>query len=257
MLRLCKNIVTTKNLIGDAPKNSVSMPAEIFEEFTKEQSSKTNYTVVGSPTIDGTKLTKTTVNVVDRDEQTGDFIYTDLNFTATVGDTVEFNFKMHTPVEFTDLGQHAYAKMLLFGRLQYTPNNNTTGWLVKVDNSNKLQYSNIYSYASITAQEALLPDTDYYVKLLFDNLKENMESLYCDAHLSYSTDNADWKTTSFESTPLFSSYDNKLIATFNQKFGIGYAQSSGDVATYTQNYTVYLDAVDVKKNDEIIWKAVG
>ena len=257
MLRLCKNIVTTKNLIGTTPINSVNMPAEIFEEFTKEQSSKTNYTVVGSPTIDGTKLTKRTVNVVGNDEQTGDFIYTDLNFTATVGDKVEFNFKMHTPTEFTDLGQHAYAKMLLFGRLQYTPNNNATAWFVKVDNSNKLQYSNLYSYATITAPEALLPDTDYYVRLLFDNLKENNESLYCDAHLSYSTDNADWKTTSWETTALYSNYNNPLIATFNQKFGIGYAQPGGDEATYTQNYTVYLDAVDIKKNDEIIWRAVG
>lgn len=257
MLRLCKNIVTTKNLIGDAPKNSVSMPAEIFEEFTKEQSSKANYTVVGSPTIDGTKLTKTTVNVMGNDNQSGDFIYTSLNFTATVGDKVEFNFKMHTPTEFTSLGQYAYATMLLFGRLQYTPNNNATAWLVNVDESNKLQYLNFYSYANVTVQEALLPDTDYYVRLLFDNLKEYNESLYCDAHLSYSTDNADWKTNSFESTPLFSSRDNKLIATFNQNFGIGYAQPNGSAATYTQNYTVYLDAVDVKKNDEIIWKAVG
>ena len=257
MLRLCKNIVTTKNLIGTTPINSVNMPAEIFEEFTKEQSSKTNYTVVGSPTIDGTKLTKTTVNVTGNDKQSGDFIYTPLNFTATVGDTVEFNFKMHTPVEFTDLGKYAYAKMLLFGRLQYTPNNNATAWFVKVDNSNKLQYSNLYSYATITAPEALLPDTDYYVRLLFDNLKENNESLYCDAHLSYSTDNADWKTTSWETTALYSNYNNPLIATFNQNFGIGYAQPGGSAATYTQSYTTYLDSVNVKKNNEIIWKAVG
>lgn len=257
MLRLCKNIITTKNLIGTTPINSVNMPAEIFEEFTKEHSLQANYIIEGNPIIDGTKLTKTTVNVTGSDKQSGDFIYTPLNFTATVGDTVEFNYKMHTPTEFVDLGGYAYGNMLLFGRLQYTPNNNATAWFVKVDNSNKLQYSNMYSYATITAQEALLPDTDYYVKLLFDNLKESMESLYCDIHLSYSTDETDWKTTSWETTALYSNYNNPLIATFNQNFGIGYAQPNGSVATYTQSYTTYLDSVNVKKNNEIIWKAVG